>query len=392
MASSTKCMRQVTWRKKLFFSTVLCALTLLACFVGLELYVRLTRPKIDLYVLTGLMPGPNPMTNWALVDAFSAYRGKPGRYAKGKTVNQSGFISTPEVSVEKTDKTIRIAFLGGSSTAGTGRNLRDEDTWPWQTIAMLRQKVDADIDFINGALGGYTSFESYGRLWSRIRHFSPDIVVLYHGWNEMAYFDEVDNIVSWRTLSDGSWSLRKTRKPVAQYAARWFDPLLRWSQSLTRVRLRLSEPLDGELGPSKKSVLAASFDSRAVEVWRTNLRLFRETCRVIRTKLFVVKQATLIVAGLPNDLRKRCKYHYHRFDHDAHVQAFRRIYGVIDEEISPDAVIDVTHVSGRGDLFYDHIHPTPKGAREIAVTISQVLSDYIMAHQRGGQIAPTAPQ
>ena len=157
--------------------------------------------------MTGRAPGPNPMSRWAQVDAFCAYRARPddtGRY--GKTVNRDGFISTPELAVAKEPGVLRVAFLGGSSTAGTGHRLTDEQTWPWRTAELLREKFpERRIEFLNGALGGYTTFESYGRLWSRIRFYSPDVVLVNHAWNEMYYFDHED-LTRWRTLPDGSWS------------------------------------------------------------------------------------------------------------------------------------------------------------------------------------------
>ena len=74
---------------------------------------------------------------------------------------------------------------------------------------MLRERTDRDIDFINGALSGYTTFESYGRLWSRLRFFQPDVIVLYHGWNDMYYMTGTREIAAWKTLPDGSWGFEK---------------------------------------------------------------------------------------------------------------------------------------------------------------------------------------
>ena len=247
----------------------------------------------------------------------------------------------------------------------------------------VKHKTSKNIDFINGALGGYSSFESYGRLWSWIRHFSPDIVVLYHGWNEMYYFNIVNDIVSWRTLPDGSWSCEWPTGPIMTYTMHWSDPLLRWSQLLTRVRLRLSKAVGGEVGSSKRKALQKNFDHRGLDIWRTNLKLIRETCRLLGIKLFVAKQATLIVPDLPADDRKRCRYEFHRFDHVAHVAAFHGIYKVIDEEIPADSIIDVTVISGRSDYLCDHIHPTPKGAQEIASIVAQALADYIKKRGEG---------
>jgi hypothetical protein len=93
------------------------------------------------------------------------------------------------------------------------------------------------IEFINGALGGYTSFESYGRLWSRIRFFSPDIIVVYHGWNEIYYFNRVDDMTSWRMLADGSWSLDRTDQPITIYEPMSIDYVIWPFQVLIRLRL-----------------------------------------------------------------------------------------------------------------------------------------------------------
>jgi len=52
------------------------------------------------------------MEEWTLVDSFSAFRGRPCNYREtGKTVNKFGFFSTPEISIEKPEDTIRVVFL-----------------------------------------------------------------------------------------------------------------------------------------------------------------------------------------------------------------------------------------------------------------------------------------
>lgn len=363
-----------------------CALLALAA----EGFVRATRPRVDLWALTGRVVGENPMSAWATVDAFAAYRARPGRYGRGKdkSVNPDGFISTPPLSAAKAPGAVRIAFLGGSSTAGTGRDLADEETWPWRTAERLRERLPgAEIEFINGALGGYTSFESYGRLWGRIRFFSPDVLVVYHGWNEMYYFDQVDDLAGWRTLEDGSWSLERKRR-VVSLSPHWIDPWLRPSQLLSRLRLRLSRARNGEVGDAGRAegeALAADFDARGVEVFRTNLRLLRETAAVLGADLFVAKQATLIVPGLSEDERARCRYDYHGFDHATHVRAYEALYAVIDEELDASRVIDATPISGIPGHFHDHVHPTVEGANALSAIVAEALERAVA--DRAGSLA-----
>ncbi len=382
------------WKRALFLAIPV----IVSAFIGLlvvESYVRSTRTRLDLWALTGRKVAEHPMAAWAQVDAFSAFRGRPAHH-EAKTFNQHGFVSTPELGVSKPEGTIRVVFLGGSSTAGMGRDLADEDTWPWQTAEMVRRNLpDTKIEFINGALAGYTSFESYGRLWSRIRFFSPDVIVVNHAWNEMYYFTsgKVDSITAWRTLSDGSWTLDRTDQPLAVYKPRAVDHVVRWSQALVRLRLLLSRKPPGEVGGASDTptkTLATDYDRRGLDIWRANLRLIREATRIMGAELFVLKQPTLIVEGttecprLSERERRRCWYEFHGFDHAAHIDAFRQIYRVIDEEISAQRIVDVTAISGRPEYFYDHVHPTEAGATKIAETVSTALVAYLRPQVASG--------
>ena len=63
------------------------------------------------------------------------------------------------------------------------------------------------LDFVNASLPGSSSFESLGRLSHRLRFYRPDVIVVYHGWNDLYYFraeqvEEIErsNSVALRTL------------------------------------------------------------------------------------------------------------------------------------------------------------------------------------------------
>lgn len=356
-------------------------LFLVPFFLG-EFFCRLRYKHIDLWEITGRKP-TSQANEWGVTDAFSAFKFKAGYVYKDrklyKTVNNFGFISTPNLTVTKPDKTIRIVFLGESATAGTGYNLSDKDTWPWQAIQLIKKELPRlNIDFINGAVGGYTSFESYGRLWSRIRFFNPDIICVYHGWNEMYYFTKgkIDNIVHWRENRDGSWDFNepeytKIIQPL------FVDYFIRYSQLLTKLRLKLSKLHTGEINSEKKEqLLSKEYDKRGLEVFRKNLKLIKMTSELIGAKLFVCKQATLIVSGLASE-QQRCRYNYHGFDHEAHIDAFNNIYRIIEEEIDADSIIDVTPISGTPEYFNDHIHPTKQGSSKIAEIVSKKIIQWI---------------
>jgi len=370
-------------RSRIGFIAVLALVFVVLPTLCVEGYLRLYKQHYDLMQLTGRLIGENPIKQWGQVDAFSAYHGRPGSVALGKTINSHGFISTPELSVAKPADVLRIVFLGGSSTAGTGKDLADEDTWPWIVAEELQPSVPAGkrLEFINGALGGYSTFESYGRLWSRLRLYEPDIVVVNHAWNDMYYFNKVDpeQLVRYQMLPDGDWSLDRTPKEMDLLDPWAADVLLQYSQLAVRGRIRLAG-LAGEVGSKKE--LQPDFDARGFEVYRFNLRLIRSACDLMGAELFVCHQATLIVPDLPEAERARCRYDFHGFDHDAHVRAYAGLYRVIDEEIPPERVIPLDRLSGEPAVFEDHVHPTVAGARRFAAIVADAVAPVLSTLER----------
>jgi len=308
------------------------------------------------------------MESWAVSDPFCAYMSKVSRHEIGKTVNSHGFISTPELKIKKEKNTIRLVFLGESSTAGTGVNLHDTATWPWRTAQKLKKVAvgNVKIEFINAALGGYTSFESYGKLWSRLIHYEPDIVIVNHGWNDMYYFDYADSPFAWRNKFD----FKKSGK-FTLISPHWIDPWIRWSQLLSKIRFWYSSSRErGEISVSK-SILKNNFNSKGVEVFKNNIRFIRDLCSARKIELFVCKQPTLISKYTSENDKKRCRYEFHGFDHHAHIQAFGSLYQVLEAENLNQ--IDLTSLSGKSENFYDHIHPTELGADQIAEIVADTL-------------------
>ena len=103
------------------------------------------------------------------------------------------------------------------------------------------------------------------------------------------------------------------------------------------------------------------------------MRLIKETASIFGAKLFVAKQATLIVPNITEEDKARCRYDWHGFSHEAHLDAFKQIYHIIDDEIAADYIIDTSQLSGVSEYFYDHIHPTELGSQKIAETVAKAL-------------------
>lgn len=378
--------------RRLTFVAAAVALTLAVIALGGELIAR-TQPPVDLAALTHAGSSVHPMRTWAYVHPYAAYVNRPGVDLKfKKSVNRYGFVSTPQIdSVAKPPGRLRVAFLGGSSTAGTGTVLGDLDTWPYQTFMRLKERFpDHDIEMLNAAAGGYTSFDSYGRLWSQVRFFEPDIIVVYHGWNEMYYFDDADpeKVMNRRFKGDGDWGFPPVHVPPALTASAWDKPLGRSAlYALLRSRAAHTPAAleAGEVGGERKpdAELADTFDARGVAIFKQNLLLMRGVAELVGAELFVTKQATLIVPDLPPQIRRERVFTWrHAFNYDTHLRAWQAIYEMIDATFPPERVIDATSLSGNTELLFDHIHPTPAGTRALADVVANALAQHSRKFRR----------
>lgn len=128
----------------------------------------------------------HPFTGFVFRPNLTLYGGAPGRREKSVIyTDNNGFLGnqTP-VSYQKESNEIRIAMVGASTTASI--NLSYEDNWPGQIQKMLRKKFPGrKITIINAAVPGYDTAQSIGNLSLRVMPFKPDIVIIYHAYNDL---------------------------------------------------------------------------------------------------------------------------------------------------------------------------------------------------------------
>lgn len=109
----------------------------------------------------------------------------PNLKQKTIQINSLGFRS-PELEMPKPPATIRLAFLGGSTTfcAEVSSNAM---TWPhlvWQQLQTTYP--DAHFDYVNASASGYLVHQSQARLTHHVKPLAPDIIVIYHATNDLA--------------------------------------------------------------------------------------------------------------------------------------------------------------------------------------------------------------
>lgn len=101
------------------------------------------------------------------------------------TINSLGFRGD-EIE-EKEPNTLRIAFLGGSTTY-CAEVSSDQHVWPAIVEKEIQKRAGAlKVDHINGGVPGYSAIHSFKNLTHRIAPHDPDWIVIYHATNDLTY-------------------------------------------------------------------------------------------------------------------------------------------------------------------------------------------------------------
>jgi len=86
----------------------------------------------------------------------------------------------PELAFDKTPDKFRVAFLGGSTTQGGYR------PYPERTIRILNDAIGSNrYEALNVACSSYSLHQSLKALERWVLPRKPDIVFVYHGWNDI---------------------------------------------------------------------------------------------------------------------------------------------------------------------------------------------------------------
>lgn len=157
----------------------------------------------------------------------------------------------PEIPFKKQEGKIRIAFLGGSTTQGGYR------PYPERVIQILNAAVGEDrYEALNVACSSYSTHQSLIALKRWVLERDPDILSMYHGWNDCAVMQD--------GFQDDVKDVLMEKQPEPSAVARFVGGL-----RLTRLVGRLVDA--GRTGWPSQRVPPERFEA--------NLRAFAEICR-----------------------------------------------------------------------------------------------------------------
>jgi len=108
----------------------------------------------------------------------------PNQQSNSVTINSLGFRGG-EFSPEKPDDVYRIFMLGGSTMFGYGAT-SDETTIPGYLQEFFRNHdMEFKIEIINAGIQGADSYAETKIIQNKIVDFSPDMMIIYDGWNDL---------------------------------------------------------------------------------------------------------------------------------------------------------------------------------------------------------------
>lgn len=134
-------------------------------------------------------------------------------YENGLTSHNSMGYRGPECSRTKPPGTFRIVALGGSTTYTEGVD-DNAKTFPRQLETKLRETHSyKNVEVINAGVPGFNSWESLINLQFRVLDLAPDLVIIYHGTNDV----HARLVKPGRYVSDNSGRRKQWKAPPVPF-------------------------------------------------------------------------------------------------------------------------------------------------------------------------------
>ncbi len=320
------------------------------------------------WVLRAIAPLPYSMAVAYEPDAHIGQRLAPDRVyrlANGGTVtiDRLGFRGTGGLRWDKPEGTLRLVAMGGSSTFSY--NTDDADIWTTLLAERLRAHYGVPVEVVNAGLPGMSAFGSRLHFLYRVRELEPDVVLVYHGWNDMKFF---------RALEAGKRPVRRNpyRPDRVRQALR--DLQLAW-----RVRALFSDAAPGAPPPRSEGAVAGGWfageaiaDGGLAQSWER--RNYDDLARMIAAAgalpVFVAQASLVSAEALADPARRERIYaEYPQLPYEEVLRQTLAIHGIVRAAAEAggavfiDAYTPVPHTLGS---FLDHVHLTPEGNRAVA--------------------------
>ena len=206
--------------------------------------------------------------------------------------------------------------------------------------------------------------------------YKPDVVLFYHAWNDIKYFNKLTPSMPLSSLYRPYNSLAN---PFIHYQGVW-DRLFSYSQLYTRFlrghyfKWKLHVGTEGVIESEVPQDIYSRFGP---DQYRLNVELFVDVCRNIKATPILLTQATLITKNNSEEERKLIGYHHQRLTHQALYNAYEETYAIL-QSVAQRKHVEVWDLAkqfnGERELFVDHVHTTQLGSERIAKFVAGHLA------------------
>lgn len=300
----------------------------------------------------------------------------PGVRVGRISTNAAGFRG-PEITQPKQAGTLRIAFLGASTTfcAEVSSN---EMVWPQLVIDELRRRFPGTtFDFINGGVPGYTVSSLRSNLKHKVAPLQPDVIVIYQATNDLSA--EVNALAVAAGLGR------------AHHQPGWLERhSLLWELVSKNLRVMAAQRSPESASPTKLQVDAARLGGN----FRTELgELLRESAAT-GARVAVATFSAHLRVGQSAEQRKRAAVsalvYMPSMTPEALIAGYARYNTLIAEAAQAHAAL---LIGGEHDIpgdpahFVDSVHFSDEGSRVMAARVAAALAGDVrvqeLIRQRG---------
>jgi lysophospholipase L1-like esterase len=334
------------------------------------------------------MPGePVPAEPNMVADTASGWRAKTGRQQSfgipgGTFVNSRG-LRGPELPIPKPAGKRRVLLVGDSTVFGV--LVADADIFARRTEGAL-QRIDPNIEVLDGAAPGWSSWQARRALEDRLLAYEPDVLVIATLWSDSqgAGRPDAERFAAYLPGLDHSRAFVLLREWVRQ---------VRWGDDPEEVHVGLRPPGSGpppQIGPGQPGYNSspagqAQAPGGAPVIGAGGAPTLRVSLAEYRANLAAMAALVTANGGTPAFLVLPCvkdpagggKVGDFRDDYRA---AMRETAASLHAPLAdtPAAFVGTDASS----MFLDEVHPTGAGHARIAEVLTETLSPWASARGR----------
>ena len=300
------------------------------------------------------------------VDAKSGLRiPVPGGSFGGIRINSLGFRG-PELKVPKPASTVRIAFLG-SSTTYCAEVSSNENAWPHLVAQALHAHWSGStVDYVNAGVPGYSVASSLQNLKSRVAPLDPDIIVIYEGHNDLSgnsfHLALKQGLVTGQTEQNLSWP--------ARYSLLWY--LVQKNLRIVSQQ-RTARATEAKLRFNKEDLTAPFYH---------DLTTLVDASKTVTPQVVLVTFSTQLRASQAAEEQTRAAvsslYYMPYMSVDGLLEAYasyNEVLARVAQETGSILIGGENFIPGDAKHFVDSIHFTDLGSRAMADRVVRGLLD-----------------